>query len=129
MKMLLGTGLISKKNHQWKGDSASYQAKHAWIYRRLGKAMICEKCGENEKKIHWANKSQQYLRIENDWMQLCVPCHREFDGHTKFTKDEAKKIRTIYYKGDISQEKLANKYGVSRCAIVNAIKGKIKSYA
>ena len=129
MKMLAGTGLISEKNHQWKGDDASYEAKHAWIYRRKGKPKECKKCFESNRKLHWANISGSYLRDENDWTSFCVPCHREFDGHTKFTKEEAKKIRDEYMQGGITQQELANRLGVSRCAVVNAIKGKIKSYA
>lgn len=129
MKMITGKGRVSEKNLQWRGDNASYIAKHAWVYRRKGKAVVCESCGETARKVEWANKSQKYLRIESDWIALCVPCHRVHDGHVKFTKEEAQKIRAEYQAGGVFQRELAEKYGVSRCAIANAIKGKIKAYA
>ena len=129
MKLLTGTGMASEKNHQWKGDDASYEAKHDWVYRRLGKASVCQKCGESKKRIGWANKSHKYFRIESDWIALCMPCHREYDGHTKFTREQAYKIKKEYLDGEIFQHQLATKYSVSRCVIQNVIAGKIKSYA
>lgn len=128
MKLLTGKGLLNEKNPLWKGEHASYAAKHMWVYRRLGKAIVCEKCGETERLVNWANKSGQYLRVENDWMQLCISCHRHYDGHHKFTRKKALEIRKEYNVGGISQQKLADKYGVSRCAVVNAIQGRIKAY-
>ena len=71
-----------EKHNLWKGREASYSAKHAWVVRKLGKPTKCEKCGRgdlNSHKIHWANKSGEYLRNINDWVRLCVPCHINFD--------------------------------------------------
>ena len=70
-------------NHNlWKGDDASYIAKHQWISRKLGKpdtCEICDKTGLKGHKIHWANISGNYTRDILDWIRLCVRCHIEFD--------------------------------------------------
>lgn len=67
-------------NSKWKGDSASYAAKHIWVKYHYGKADHCEHCGAEEPRMyHWSNISGQYRRDINDWQQLCVPCHKKYD--------------------------------------------------
>jgi len=75
-----------EKNHKWKGDNVSYRGLHYWIEGTLGIPKVCEHCGEEKKplqsgkrRIHWANKSHDYLRDINDWLALCVPCHKTYD--------------------------------------------------
>lgn len=71
-------------NAKWKGDNASYTAKHIWIKYHYGKADHCEDCGDDsERMYHWSNISGEYLRDRNDWQQLCVPCHKRYDLVTK----------------------------------------------
>lgn len=77
---------ISEKNHwNWKGDKVGYHGVHSWIRKLLGKPNSCEHCGGEGRyngskwSIHWANKSQKYLRDLTDWMALCVKCHRRYD--------------------------------------------------
>lgn len=68
------------KNAKWKGDKASYTAKHIWVKTHYGKANHCEDCGDtSDRMYHWSNKSKKYLRDINDWQQLCVPCHKRYD--------------------------------------------------
>lgn len=82
------------KHYLWKGEKASYEAKHIWIRTHYGNATKCEKCdGKNAKRFEWANISGKYLRNIKDYMQLCPSCHRLMDrgnkcrnGH-KFTKE------------------------------------------
>lgn len=67
---------------RWKGDEASYFAKHMWIRRKLGNPVVCQFCGfksDNHKRIHWANVSGEYKRELSDWISLCVPCHKKRD--------------------------------------------------
>ncbi len=69
-----------KRNWQWKGDNATYVAKHRWIKKWFGSPNHCEECNKyNEKKYNWANISGKYKRIREDWKQLCIPCHRKYD--------------------------------------------------
>ena len=75
-----------KKHWNWKENKVGYQALHEWLYKRKGKAIKCEICGNNKipkgKKrwFHWSNKSKKYKRDLNDWLQLCIKCHRKVDG-------------------------------------------------
>lgn len=84
-KVLTNYGTKHCKQHQppnnWKGDKASYYAVHAWVARHRGRPQKCEHCGTTEKKKYqWANKSHEYKRDLNDWIRLCVPCHKKYDN-------------------------------------------------
>jgi hypothetical protein len=68
------------RNHVWSGDQPSYLAAHKRVYRARGKACKCEHCGASDDQMyHWANVSGNYADI-NDFIQLCVSCHRKFDA-------------------------------------------------
>ena len=77
----------SGKNHyNWKGNNIKYAGLHMWVYDNLGKyPPICKFCGKAGKKngrnwsIQWANKSGKYLRKTNDWIALCISCHKKYD--------------------------------------------------
>lgn len=65
---------------EFKGNSKSYYALHEWIRRHFPKISKCEFCfTETAAKYEWANKSHQYKRDTEDWIRLCVPCHRKYD--------------------------------------------------
>jgi hypothetical protein len=69
-----------ERNHVWAGDHPSYLAAHKRVYRARGKACRCEHCGaDDDRMYHWANVSGNYADI-NDFIQLCVSCHRKFDA-------------------------------------------------
>ena len=73
---------IGKENNKWKGDDVGYYGLHTWVQRTLGKAEKCSICGETKKRIDWANRSRQYMRDIDDWLQLCSTCHGKYDtGH------------------------------------------------
>lgn len=72
----------------WKGENATYSAKHRWIQNNWQKTGICELCfierpprkGTRLKwGTHWANKSGEYKRERNDWYELCPKCHKSLD--------------------------------------------------
>ena len=67
------------KNYNWKGDSVGYSALHRWVYKKMGKAVLCTECGSTSN-VEWANISQQYKRDVEDWEQLCRKCHMTKDG-------------------------------------------------
>lgn len=73
--------LAGEKNGCWKGNDASYVAKHIWVKRQYGKANSCEnkKCAGKSNNYHWANLSHQYKRIKSDWAMLCASCHSRYD--------------------------------------------------
>jgi len=71
---------LNERHSLWKGGEASLTAKHEWVKRRLGKPSKCDHCGTTEKRMyHWANISNKYKRSLDDWIRLCVPCHKNFD--------------------------------------------------
>jgi hypothetical protein len=75
--------LSGKNNGSWKGDGVGYRGIHHWIKKVRGQPKKCQFCGEEQiisgKKIHWANKSGNYLRNKNDWLSLCAKCHHAYD--------------------------------------------------
>ena len=75
--------ITGEKHHFWKGDNVGYVNLHTWVYRHKGRPNKCEMCGTTEKrKYHWANKSKRYKRELDDWIRLCVPCHKKKDAHS-----------------------------------------------
>ena len=75
-------GRTGELHPAWKGDAVGYRALHEWVESKLGKPKKCAHCGAENRVIQWANKSKRYLRDITDWIELCVPCHRVFDGVT-----------------------------------------------
>ena len=75
-----------ENHHSWKGDTVGYGALHDWIKKENGVASMCEKCGINKipegKKrwFEWSSKKKKPSRDKKNWWQLCVKCHREYDG-------------------------------------------------
>ena len=65
---------------RWKGNKVGYVALHMWIRKMKGKPEICEHCGNSAK--HWANIDHKYRRNLEDYISLCVGCHKKYD--TKF---------------------------------------------
>lgn len=89
-----------KKGHipkNYKGENASYSAKHKWIKYHFGKATRCEneECKfKNPRRFEWANISGKWKLLRSDYKQLCPSCHRKFDfgnyckkGHPLFGKN------------------------------------------
>ena len=64
----------------YKGEKVGYVALHEWVYRWKGKANHCERCGATDKKkYHWANVDHKYRRVLEDYISMCVSCHRIYD--------------------------------------------------
>jgi hypothetical protein len=81
-----------ERHFAWKGDAVGYHALHSWVQRLLGKACRCDnphcvyprKAASGKtlvapKKYEWTNKSHEYKRQVEDWIQLCVSCHQKYD--------------------------------------------------
>lgn len=75
-------GRTGELSNRWKGEKASYAAKHMWIKKHYGSANKCEnpecKC-KNPKRFEWANISGLYHRERSDYIMLCPSCHRKID--------------------------------------------------
>lgn len=71
-----------EKGSNWKGDNVGYTATHDWVRKWKGKPTMCEGCGKDglkKSQIHWANIDYQYRRILDDYIGLCVSCHKKYD--------------------------------------------------
>jgi hypothetical protein len=85
-----------KKHWAYKGGRAGYVALHEYISQRLGIANLCEQCKrktvpKNRKTwFEWSCKVKPYTRNLKDWWQLCIPCHRKYDGWDKMISDRNK---------------------------------------
>jgi len=73
-RIKIGLSKKFEKNYNWKGDKVGYSALHKWVYKKLGKAILCSWCFSS-KNVEWANISENYKRDINDWIQLCRRCH------------------------------------------------------
>jgi len=75
-----GYGRFKKVNGKIVINSSTYTAVHQWIVREKGRPKKCEMCGTTEKnRYDWANKDHKYARKLEDYMCLCVKCHRKYD--------------------------------------------------
>src|SRR5436305_329862 len=66
--------MLGSSNPSWKGDNAGYSAIHKWLSVHFIKSGVCENCTKN-KKTQYANISGKYLRITDDYLELCRKCH------------------------------------------------------
>lgn len=78
-------GKVDELAPNWKGDDVGYAPLHQWVHRHKGKALVCQFCGSTEN-VQWANKSLEYKRDLNDWLELCCKCHRKYDRENGWGK-------------------------------------------
>lgn len=73
--------LQDEKHPNWVGDRVNYFALHHWVNRKLGKAQECVYCGKskNDGRIQWASVSHKAKRDLDDYISLCVKCHKGYD--------------------------------------------------
>lgn len=71
-----------RNNYSWKGDNVGYKCLHDWVSKWKGKPDNCEVC-RNDKLKHrqynWANVDHKYRRVLDDYIRMCVKCHRKYD--------------------------------------------------
>jgi len=69
---------MGKNNSGWKGEDVGYLGAHGRVYRARGSAIMCI-FGDHPGPYEWANIMGDYPDTA-DYAQMCVPCHRKFDG-------------------------------------------------
>lgn len=84
-----------EKHYEWKGDKVGYGALHDWVKKKKGIAKKCCQC-ESNRNVQWANKSWEYKRELDDWMELCYQCHRKYDRNGGWGKATQKFNLTRY---------------------------------
>lgn len=119
------------RHYLYKGEKAEYATVHQWVYRHKEDPKKCEHCGASDKKLQWANKSHEYKRDLDDWLRLCISCHRKHDldengnkrndtkkyGVSGFDRKNGKltndQIKEIFVSTE-NQVELAKKFGVNQ---------------
>ena len=77
------TKSAGESHYRWAGDHIKYRGLHRWVEKVLGKPNMCEFCSkikERPRQIQWANLTGDYKREITDWISLCIPCHKQYDG-------------------------------------------------
>lgn len=83
-----------KNNKMWKGNNVGYRALHDWVRKWKGKPKECENCGNNMKRLSWANIDHKYTRDLNKYIALCDKCHWYYDVEHKLRAFFAKPKHT-----------------------------------
>lgn len=87
-----------ENNNNWKGENITYAAAHKRVEIERGKPKVCSSCKTTKaKKYEWANISGDYLDTQ-DYIRLCVSCHRLFDSKRRKETGE-KTMKTFNKKG------------------------------
>ncbi len=60
-----------------------YATLHNWIRKNIERTHFCPICFEFHDKTEFANISQEYKKDVKDYIELCRPCHRDFDSVIK----------------------------------------------
>jgi hypothetical protein len=72
-------------------DYNYYHRVHRWLIKTVGHAKFCNFCHAKNKKYEWALlKGKDYDFKEENFVQLCIPCHRKYDQ----TDDSRRRIST-----------------------------------
>ena len=80
-------------------NSARYGAIHEWVNDTYPKTGRCEWCGQTGRYTQYAvARPGFFTRNRADWLELCVPCHRAYDG-PRVLSDEARAKMSAARKG------------------------------
>lgn len=73
-----------ENNLMWKGDSIGYKSAHNRVRSKRGAPDRCTHCGatSSEKSLEWASVNKRH-HDPNDYIALCVPCHRKWDAERR----------------------------------------------
>ena len=73
----------NEKHPQWKGDNVGYGGIHTWLRINFGNPYKCENVDclhKISKRFEWALiKGKKCERKRENFMQMCVSCHRKYD--------------------------------------------------
>lgn len=92
--------------------SSRYCAVHNWIKRHFGKAIKCEsvECKNKSTSFEWAlRKNFLYEKSINNFIQLCVPCHRKYD----YSGVNKKAVLVAFEKGRIGRKRPVIKFNIN----------------
>jgi len=73
---------LGKRNAAWKEEGAGYSALHNWLHRNFQKTGACDLC-KRERQTEWSNLFGQYRHVREDFLEMCISCHRRYDRMRK----------------------------------------------
>lgn len=124
------------EHYNWKGSAAKYQAMHNRVMHARGRADHCEwrdTVGCSSIAYEWAHLHETDPGDPQNYVSLCKPCHQSYDGQVgethasaKLTDDQIAEIRRRYAAGDISQQSLANEFGIHQASISKIVLGQVR---
>lgn len=115
-----------------KEPSKTYSAVHEHLRVHHPKSGECQKCHARRHTEYALIHGKTYSRNRLDYLELCVPCHRRYDGNlppvmqgedapgSKLTEEIVIEARALYRRGE-SGRSLASKYKVSKSGMQAAI--------
>ena len=86
---------VGDAHFRWKADAVSYTGLHHWVRWHKGAPKKCEHCGATDRPLQWANVSHEYQRDLDDFIGLCVPCHRKYDLGPRIAAQAAEIQRVV----------------------------------
>lgn len=104
MKNIMSLRVVNKVNLDGFSKTKEYVYLHQWVRKNKGKPSECSKCyivGFQRPgkyggwSIQWANIDGRYRRNLDDFIALCVKCHRRHDG----ISEEQKIKMSLAHKG------------------------------
>lgn len=132
-KRRMSVAKSGENNPAWKGHRAGYQAMHRWIRLERPYTRICGRCGKTDCHTEYANVSGEYRRQVEDWIELCVSCHRQMDWDNnphkgfKLSADDVREIMRLKSEG-AKQKDIAAIFGVRPSMISLIVNGKRRAH-
>jgi len=88
--------VVGEKNVNWKGKDVGYFGLHSWLVRSFGNAIKCENrkvslldfiCSRKSNNFQWAVIHEKgYQRKRENFIQLCISCHKKYDYSNRLIK-------------------------------------------
>ena len=91
-KRKLSEAFRGERSGTWTGDAVGYHGVHKRLYATRGYPTVCEHCGTDEGRLHWALNHVEAATVlvderlgyiysvwPSDYMALCPRCHARFD--------------------------------------------------
>ena len=127
-------------------DKKEYHRIHNWLSYHYGKASYCCQCNNKKcKRYQYALiKGKEYAKNIDNYIQLCVSCHKKYDFSEKARENLSKALKglkkpsrwiTLYQhtkEGILvavyeSLDLASNTTGIMRTAIDNNLQGRSRS--
>lgn len=116
------------------GDEVTYLGQHRRVEAARGFPSSCEHCNlnESEEKYEWAFNNKGDRNNVNDYLRLCIPCHKKFDAelmprgkdhwNSRTTEEIVKILRARHAAGTGTFRSLAAEFGIAHTTVSDIIR-------